>query len=59
MRRMSRKAFLRGLDPDTRRAIKTTEKATGNTLRVWEKPDGDVVLDYTTPKKTVAVARDI
>ena len=51
MRRVSRKAFLRGLDLETRRAFKATERATGNTLRVWGKPDGEIVLDYTTPKK--------
>ena len=36
-------------DPEVLESIREMEKATGNKVRVLEKPDGSIALDFTTP----------
>jgi hypothetical protein len=35
---------------DARPEIEAMERITGNKVRVWDVPDGPIILDYTTPR---------
>ena len=55
MRPIPRRQFLRRCPRDLRESIKEVERATGNYIRIFEKPSGEIVFDYSTPPTSLTV----
>jgi len=44
------RSMMGGTLGDAKPEIEAMERVTGNKVRVWEVPDGPIMLDFTTPR---------